>query len=71
VHYYGVLGLRWQLLPVAKFNRQLPQPYPSSPKAARAFVTTSTCRLVSGDSTIATMPSRLLKNSEISQRSSA
>jgi hypothetical protein len=31
----------------ARFNRQLPRPSPSRPKALRAFVTTAASRLVS------------------------
>jgi hypothetical protein len=43
----AVLGLRWQPFPVATFNRLAPRPFPTGPKAARAFVTTAAGRLVS------------------------
>jgi hypothetical protein len=46
-HDDGMLGLRWQLLPVARFNRLAPKPFPTGPKAGRAFVTTAAGRLVS------------------------
>jgi hypothetical protein len=41
------LELRLALSTVARFDRLLPQRFPSSPKAPRAFVTTATSGLVS------------------------
>jgi hypothetical protein len=46
-HQGAVFDLRRQGSYLARFNRQLPRPFPSGPRAPRAFVTTAPCYLVS------------------------